>query len=76
MSKVERGRAILMRQIVQQLLSQKAVAERLGIGVRQVKWLVQARRQEGDAGGVAPARTDLATAHEGQDAEGDCRAFG
>jgi len=76
MSKAERGRAILMRQVVQQLLSQKAVAERLGIGVRQVKWLMQAWRQESDVGGVAPARTGLATAHEGQDAEDDCRAFG
>ena len=44
MSAAERERAFLTRQIVQQLLSQKAVAERLGIGVRQVKRLVRAYR--------------------------------
>jgi len=51
MSQAEPERAFLMRQIVQRLVSQKAVAERLGIGVRQVKRLVQAWRQDADARG-------------------------
>jgi transposase len=56
MSAKERERACLVRQAVRGELSQRACAERLGIGVRQFKRLVRIWRNEGDAGLVSRQR--------------------
>lgn len=56
MSALERERACLVRQAVRGELSQRAGAERLGIGVRQFKRLVRAWRSEGDSGLVSRQR--------------------
>ncbi len=56
MSASERERLFLIAQAVGKRLLQQVVAERLGIGLRQVKRLVRAYRGHGDAGLVSPAR--------------------
>lgn len=56
MSASERERAALVRRCVEEGLSQGFVVERLELGVRQVKRLVQAWRREGDAGLVSRRR--------------------
>jgi len=66
MSEGERDRAYLVRQTLECRLSQRAAAERLGIGVRQFKRLVHRLRAEGDAGVVSrqrgrPSNNRLAT---------------
>jgi len=49
MSAEERDRSHTIRQIVETRLSQREAAERLGIGIRQVKRLVHEWKQRGDA---------------------------
>ena len=56
MSVAERERVFLIRQIAAGQLLQRVGAERLGIGVRQVKRLVRAYRAGGDAGLVSRQR--------------------
>ena len=56
MSGEERERLHLIRQAQAGQLSQRAVSERLGIGVRQVKRLVRLWKQHGDAGLVSRQR--------------------
>ena len=56
MSEAERERLFVVRQMVERQLSWKLGAERLGIGVRQVKRLVRAYRMLGDAGLVSRQR--------------------
>ena len=56
MTKVERERAFVVRQCIEGALCQREAAERLGIGVRQVKRLVRDWRQAGDAGLVSRQR--------------------
>jgi transposase len=56
MSADERERSHLVRQCVEGRLGQREAAERLGIGVRQFKRLVQSWRQGGDAGLVSHQR--------------------
>ena len=67
MTKVERGRAFVVRQRVEGRLNQGEASARLGIGVRQVKRLVRAWRRDGDGGLVSrqrgrpsPRRMDVA----------------
>ena len=50
MSAGERDRSHIIRQIIETRLSQREAAERLGIGIRQVKRLVGEWKQRGDAG--------------------------
>jgi transposase len=50
MSADERERSHLIRRTIERTLSQREAAERLGIGVRQVKRLVQAWKRDGDGG--------------------------
>ena len=52
----ERDRAALVRRHVDEGLSQREASERLGIGVRQFKRLVQDWRHQGDAGLVSRQR--------------------
>jgi transposase len=56
MSASERDRASLVRRHVEEGMSQREGAERLGIGVRQFKRLVRDWRQMGDAGLVSRQR--------------------
>jgi transposase len=56
MSAGERARSVVVRALVEGRLSQRAAAERLEIGVRQVKRLVRAFREQGDAGLVSRQR--------------------
>ena len=56
MSGVERERLVLITEASVGRLSQGLVAERLGIGVRQVKRLVRAYREHGDGGLVSRQR--------------------
>ena len=56
MSADERERSHLVRQCVEGRLGQREASERLGIGVRQFKRLVQSWRQSGDAGLVSRQR--------------------
>ena len=56
MSASERERLVLIAQAVGKTLLQQVVAERLGIGLRQVKRLVRAYRLHGDAGLVSRQR--------------------
>jgi len=56
MSTAERERGFLVRQAVAGHVSQREASERLGIGVRQFKRLVQAWRRDGDAGLVSRQR--------------------
>ena len=56
MSQAERERAFVVRRCVEGALCQREAAERLGIGVRQVKRLVRDWRREGDAGLVSRQR--------------------
>lgn len=50
MSTEERDRLHVIRQVTEVALSQREAAERLGIGLRQVKRLVHAWKRRGDAG--------------------------
>ena len=50
MSTEERDRSHVIRQIIEKTLSLREAAERLGIGIRQVKRLVHAWKRRGDAG--------------------------
>ena len=56
MSLSERERAALVRQIASKQISQVVAAERLGIGVRQMKRVMQAWRLTGDAALVSTKR--------------------
>ena len=56
MSSKERERLVVVREIIERKLCQKVASERLGIGVRQVKRLVQRWRADGDAGLVSRQR--------------------
>ena len=56
MSGGERERLVVVRQVVAKGLTQRVAAERLGIGVRQVKRLVRAFRKSGDKGVVSRQR--------------------
>lgn len=56
MSARERERLVVVRQVEGRKLRQREAAERLGIGVRQVKRLIQRRRAQGDAGLVSRQR--------------------
>ena len=56
MSKTERERGFVVRQCVEGRLCQREAAERLGIGIRQIKRLVRNWRREGDAGLVSRQR--------------------
>lgn len=56
MSLSERERAFIIRQVVAGQFSQKVAAERLGIGVRQMKRLTRLWRASGDAGLVSRKR--------------------
>jgi transposase-like protein len=56
MSRSERDRAHVVRQVFEHRLSQREASERLGIGVRQFKRLLRCWRQEGDAGLVSRQR--------------------
>ena len=56
MSADERERSHLVRQYVEGRLGQREASERLGIGVRQFKRLVQSWRRSGDAGLVSRQR--------------------
>jgi transposase len=50
MSAAELARSHVIRQIIEKTLSLREAAERLGIGIRQVKRLVHAWKRRGDAG--------------------------
>jgi transposase len=56
MSLPERERAFIVRQVEAGQWSQKVAAERLGIGVRQIKRLIRLWRASGDAGLVSRKR--------------------
>jgi transposase len=56
MSLSERERACVVRQVASGQFSQVVAAERLGIGVRQMKRLMRLWRQSGDAGLVSSQR--------------------
>jgi len=56
MSRRERERSHVVRLLIGKRLSQRQAAERLEIGVRQVKRLVRAYRAQGDAGLVSKQR--------------------
>lgn len=56
MSAKERDRLAVIRRVADRELSQRFAAERLGIGVRQVKRLLAAYRQRGDRGLVSSRR--------------------
>jgi transposase len=56
MSEAERERGHVIRQVVEKHVRQGEAAERLGLGVRQIKRLVQRWRREGDAGLVSRQR--------------------
>ena len=56
MSLSERERAFVMRQVMAGQYSQKVAAERLGIGVRQMKRLIRLWRAGGDASLVSRKR--------------------
>jgi transposase len=56
MSLPERERAFIVRQVVAGQCSQKVAAERLGIGVRQMKRLIRLWRASGDASLVSRKR--------------------
>ena len=67
MSASERERSHVMRTLAKGLILQREAAERLGVGVRQVKRLLRAWRTQGDAGlisrqrgRVSPRRLDTA----------------
>lgn len=59
MTKAERERGFVVRQCVEGVLSQAEAAERLGVGVRQVKRLVRRWREAGDAGLISRQRGRL-----------------
>ena len=50
MSASERDRSHLVRRIIEKSLSRREAAERLGIGIRQIKRLVRAWKRQGDHG--------------------------
>jgi Trp operon repressor len=50
MSGSERDRAHVVRQVLEHRLGQREASERLGIGIRQLKRLVQCWKRQGDAG--------------------------
>ena len=50
MSARDRDRSHLIRQTIEETLSQRETSERLGIGVRRFKRLVRAWKRQGDAG--------------------------
>jgi transposase len=52
----ERDRSHLIRRIIEKSLSQREAAERLGIGVRQIKRLVRAWKLHGNRGLVSRRR--------------------
>ena len=56
MSAVERGRLVVISQVCLGLVSQRRAGERLGLCVGQVRRLVRAWRQRGDAGLVSRQR--------------------
>ena len=56
MSAVERQRAFVVRQVCEGVLSQVVAAERLSLGVRQVKRLVRVWRARGDRGLISRQR--------------------
>jgi transposase len=56
MSEQERERAFVIRQVASGLISQRVAAERLGIGLRQMKRLMRVWRGSGDAGLVSRKR--------------------
>ena len=56
MSSGERERLVVVRQVADKELKQRVAAERLGIGVRQVKRLVLAWREMGDKAVVSKQR--------------------
>lgn len=56
MSRSERERSHVVRLVIGKQLSQRQAAERLEIGVRQVKRLARAYREQGDAGLVSKQR--------------------
>ena len=56
MSAGERERAHIVRQVSRRALSQRVAAERLSVSVRQVKRLVRAWREDGDAGLISRQR--------------------
>src|SRR5258707_379192 len=56
MSADERERSHLIRRVIEKSLSQGEAADRLGIGVRQIKRLVRAWRRHGDGGLVSRQR--------------------
>jgi transposase-like protein len=56
MSRSERDRAHVVRQVVEHRLSQCEASERLGIGIRQLKRLVRSWKRQGDGGLVSRQR--------------------
>ena len=56
MSSAERERLVVIGQVASRVLRQGLAAERLGLCVRQVKRLVRAYRERGDAGLVSRRR--------------------
>src|SRR4249919_2541845 len=56
MSASERDRSHLVRRIIEKSLSRREAAERLGIGIRQIKRLVRAWKRQGDHGLVSRQR--------------------
>ena len=61
MSRSERDRAHVVRQVVEHRLSQREASDRLGVGVRQLKRLVRSWKLQGDAGaGIASAWPSVA----------------
>ncbi len=59
MSSVERQRGFVIRQVCEGSLTQRVGAERLSLGVRQVKRLVRVWRDKGDAGLISRQRGRL-----------------
>jgi transposase len=56
MSALERERSHIVRALSKGLILQREAAERLGLGVRQVKRLLRAFRENGDAGLISRQR--------------------
>jgi transposase len=56
MSSIERDRSHLIRRVIEKSLSQREAAERLDIGVRQIRRLVRAWKRHGDGGLVSRQR--------------------
>jgi transposase len=56
MSRSERDRTHVVRQVVEHRLSQREASDRLGVGVRQLKRLVRSWKLQGDAGLVSRQR--------------------